>query len=49
MFLDNLKNVMGYICGGCLFVGMKILFLIVVDKLCENYSYISVSGGFWIM
>ncbi|HEH2867874.1 TPA: Cys-tRNA(Pro) deacylase [Staphylococcus aureus] len=45
MPLDNLKNVTGYIRGGCSPVGMKTLFPTVVDKLCENYSHISVSGG----
>ncbi|HHM2618537.1 TPA: Cys-tRNA(Pro) deacylase [Staphylococcus aureus] len=45
MPLDNLKNVTGYIRGGCSPVGMKTLFPTVVDKSCENYSYISVSGG----
>ncbi|HCT2659922.1 TPA: aminoacyl-tRNA deacylase [Staphylococcus aureus] len=43
--LDNLKNVTGYIRGGCSPVGMKTLFPTVVDKSCENYSHISVSGG----
>ncbi|HEI7352764.1 TPA: Cys-tRNA(Pro) deacylase [Staphylococcus aureus] len=45
MPLDNLKNVTGYIRGGCSPVGMKTLFPTVVDKSCENYSRISVSGG----
>ncbi|WP_103145728.1 Cys-tRNA(Pro) deacylase [Staphylococcus aureus] len=45
MPLDNLKNVTGYIRGGCSPVGMKILFPTGVDKSCENYSHISVSGG----
>ena len=45
MPLDNLKNVTGYIRGGCSPVGMKTLFPTVVDKSCENYSHISVSGG----
>ncbi|HCX0262102.1 TPA: Cys-tRNA(Pro) deacylase [Staphylococcus aureus] len=45
MPLDNLKNVTGYIRGGCSPVGMKTLFPTVVDKSCENYSPISVSGG----
>ncbi|WP_290124255.1 YbaK/EbsC family protein, partial [Shigella flexneri] len=41
MPLDNLKNVTGYIRGGCSPVGMKTLFPTVVDKSCENYSHIS--------
>ncbi|HDX1744771.1 TPA: Cys-tRNA(Pro) deacylase [Staphylococcus aureus] len=45
MPLDNLKNVTGYIRGGCSPVGMKTMFPTVVDKSCENYSHISVSGG----
>ena len=45
MPLDNLKNVTGHIRGGCSPVGMKTLFPTVVDKSCENYSHISVSGG----
>lgn len=45
MPLDNLKNVTGYIRGGCSPVGMKTLFPTVVDNSCENYSHISVSGG----
>lgn len=45
MPLDNLKNVTGYIRGGCSPVGMKTLFPTFVDKSCENYSHISVSGG----
>lgn len=45
MPLDNLKNVTGYIRGGCSPVGMKTLFPTVVDKSCENYSHIGVSGG----
>ncbi|CXT49002.1 Transcriptional regulator [Staphylococcus aureus] len=45
MPLDNLKNVTGYIRGGCSPVGMKTLFPTVVDKSCENYSHISVSDG----
>ncbi|MGJ9668594.1 Cys-tRNA(Pro) deacylase [Staphylococcus aureus] len=45
MPLDNLKNVTGYIRGGCSPVGMKTLFPTVVDKSCENYSHISVNGG----
>ena len=45
MPLDNLKNVTGYIRGGCSPVGMKTLFPTVVDKSCEYYSHISVSGG----
>ncbi|HDB5863526.1 TPA: Cys-tRNA(Pro) deacylase [Staphylococcus aureus] len=45
MPLDNLKNVTGYIRGGCSPVGMKTLFPTVVDESCENYSHISVSGG----
>ncbi|UXU16085.1 Cys-tRNA(Pro) deacylase [Staphylococcus aureus] len=45
MPLDNLKNVTGYIRGGCSPVGMKTLFPTVVDQSCENYSHISVSGG----
>ena len=45
MPLDNLKNVTGYIRGGCSPVGMKTLFPTVVDKSRENYSHISVSGG----
>lgn len=45
MPLDNLKNVTGYIRGGCSPVGMKTLFPTVVDKSCENYSHINVSGG----
>lgn len=45
MPLDNLKNVTGYIRGGCSPVGMKTLFPTVVDKSGENYSHISVSGG----
>lgn len=45
MPLDNLKNVTGYIRGGCSPVGMKTLFPTVVDKSCESYSHISVSGG----
>lgn len=45
MPLDNLKNVTGYIRGGCSPVGMKTLFPTGVDKSCENYSHISVSGG----
>ncbi|MEI5690347.1 Cys-tRNA(Pro) deacylase [Staphylococcus aureus] len=45
MPLDNLKNVTGYIRGGCSPVGMKTLFPTVVDKSCENYSHISVVSG----
>ncbi|HHA6876828.1 TPA: aminoacyl-tRNA deacylase [Staphylococcus aureus] len=41
----DMKNVTGYIRGGCSPVGMKTLFPTVVDKSCENYSHISVSGG----
>ncbi|PSD33998.1 Cys-tRNA(Pro) deacylase, partial [Acinetobacter radioresistens] len=44
-----LKNVTGYIRGGCSPVGMKTLFPTVVDKSCEHYSHISVSGGLQTM
>lgn len=45
MPLENLKNVTGYIRGGCSPIGMKQLFPTIIDASSEQFQFISVSGG----
>lgn len=43
--VKDLKNTTGYIRGGCSPIGMKKLFVTVVDETCVLYDEIYVSGG----
>ena len=45
MPLDNLKQVTGYIRGGCSPVGMKHLFPTTIDQSASSREKIIVSGG----
>ncbi|GJF44625.1 hypothetical protein SASC256_21020 [Staphylococcus argenteus] len=40
-----MKNVTGYIRGGCSPIGMKQLFPTVIDASSQQFEFISVSGG----
>ncbi|WP_040191279.1 Cys-tRNA(Pro) deacylase [Clostridium culturomicium] len=43
--VEEINKVTGYIRGGCSPVGMKRVYTTVIDKSCENFEAIIVSGG----
>ncbi len=43
--VEEINKVTGYIRGGCSPVGMKKVYTTVIDKSCENFEAIIVSGG----
>ena len=45
MPLDQLKQVTGYVRGGCSPIGMKHLFKTTIDRSAQNLDKIYVSGG----
>lgn len=43
--VDEINKVTGYIRGGCSPIGMKKVYKTVIDKSCEIYESIIISGG----
>lgn len=43
--VEEINKVTGYIRGGCSPIGMKKVYTTVIDKSCENFETIIVSGG----
>lgn len=43
--VEEINKVTGYIRGGCSPIGMKKIYKTVIDKSCENFENIIVSGG----
>ena len=43
--MKNLLNITGYVHGGCSPIGMKKVFITVIDKSALNYNKIIFSGG----
>ena len=45
LHVKDLKNVTGYVRGGCTAIGMKKAFPTVIDVSCAGYNEIIISGG----
>lgn len=43
--VDMLEKLIGYICGGCLLIGMKKLFLMFIDNSVELFDIILILVG----